>query len=97
MVIRISDHVAQCYSAADGSVIADLLAPRFARDEHVTLCFSGITDVTSSFVNAAIVSFLRTYSADWLKRHISIQNVTIQSADLIRRCLSNGENNLNAA
>lgn len=97
MVIRVLDHVKQCYSAADGSVIAGMLADVLARGERAVLSFNGITDVTSSFVNAAIVSFLQTYPADWLKQHVAIQSVTPQTADLIRRCLSNGEKNQNAA
>lgn len=97
MVIRVIDHVKQCYSSADGSVIADLLADAFARGQLVTLSFDRITDVTSSFVNAAIVAFLGDYPADWLKQHIIIRDVTPHTADLIKRCLANGEKNLDAA
>jgi hypothetical protein len=93
MVIRVLDHVKHCYSSADGAVIAGILREEFARGHRATLSFEGITDVTSSFVNVALVSFITANSADWLKSRVTIQNVTVSTAELIRRCMANGENN----
>lgn len=97
MVIRVQSHVNRCYSAADGAVIEALLRAPFARGEQVTLSFQGITDVTSSFVNSALVCFLRSYPMDWLKAHLRIHDVTPQIGDMVLRCLANGERNLGAS
>lgn len=97
MVLRIIEHVKQCFSADDGAVIAQVLHDAFSRGEKVQLSFAGISDVTSSFVNAAVVSQLSTYPADWVKRHLAIRDVSSPSADVIRRCMANGERNMTAA
>lgn len=90
MVVRALDHVAQCYSAADGAVVAAAIRGALKHESRVTLSFDGVSDVPSSFINAALVTFLDGHSLDWIKRHIAIVNVSGQTADMIRRCLSNG-------
>lgn len=91
MVVRALDHVSQCYSSADGAVIARALRDAFAQNQKVTLSFADVTDVPSSFVNAAIVSLLDDHTMDWLKAHLSIVSATHQTADMIKRCLANGQ------
>lgn len=97
MVVRALDHVAQCYGASDGAVIARVLRQAFLRGHHVTLSFAGVSDVPSSFVNAALVSLLDDHSLEWLKSHLSVVDATKQTADMIRRCLANGVRTLQAA
>lgn len=97
MVIRALDHVARCYSTADGGVIARVLRDAFARQDRVTLSFAGVLDVPSSFVNSALVVLLHDYPPVDLKRRLSIVDATPQIADMIRRCVANGERALLAA
>jgi uncharacterized protein YdaL len=97
MVVNALDLVPHCYSSADGEVIARVLRDAFSKNERVTLSFVGVTDVPSSFVNAALVSLLDTYSFDWLKGHLSLVDATGQIADMVRRCLANGVRQLDAA
>lgn len=97
MVVKALDHVRQCYSRDDGAVIAQVLRAAFARGDHVTFSFADVTDVPSSFVNAAFVSLLDTYTVDWLRRHLTVVDATHQIADIFRRCLMNGARQLQAA
>jgi hypothetical protein len=91
MVIRILNHVPHGYSAHEGNVIANVLQKTLnGSDEPVEVSFKGVSDVPSSFINAALVSLLDTYSFEWVKSHVAFTDVTQQVADMIRRCLING-------
>lgn len=97
MVIRALDHVQRCYSTADGSIIARVLRDAFARADRVTLSFDGVMDVPSSFVNSSLVVLLHDYPPVDLKRRLTIVDATPQIADMVRRCVANGERSLLAA
>lgn len=87
MVIAALDHVPQCYTSADGLVIAGLLR-RCLRSGHVKLSLAGVDDVPSSFVNSAIVSLLNEFSAEDLRRKLSIVDSNRQINEMIRRCMN---------
>ncbi len=97
MVIVTLNHVPQCFSAQDGKVIYDLIRPHFARGKRVTISFSGVTDMPSSFVNSALVPFIKMYGADWVRAHLAIKDVTPLIAGMIKRCFANAERALLAA
>jgi hypothetical protein len=97
MVIAALDYVARCYDSHDGEVIRALLARAFARGEHVTLSFSGVSDIPSSFVNAALVPFVQSRGSDWVKGHLTITGATKQVAAMVRRCFANAERALEPA
>lgn len=97
MVITVLDHIPHCYSTKDGEVIQALLRRAFTFEQRVTLSFSGVSDVPSSFVNAALVPFVQERGSDWLKTHLIITCVNKQIADVIRRCVANAERVLEAA
>lgn len=84
MVIRPLDHTANCYTWDSGAEIARLILSAFARGEVVTVTFAGITDVPSSFVNAAFVSLLDNYSFDFIKSHLKVTNASRQIVDMIK-------------
>ena len=84
MVIRVLDHVARCYTATDGLLIAAVIRPQLASGRSVTLSFDGVTDVPSSFVNGAFVSLLDCIPAIAIRRHLKITDSTRQINDLIR-------------
>ena len=97
MVIVALDHVAHCYSSADGAVIAKLLRRQLDAGRRVTLSFHGVSDVPSSFVNAAIVSLLDRYGADSLRKNLTMVDASAQTAAMIRRCLHGAMEQLQAA
>lgn len=96
MVIRALDHVGRCYSIADGTVIAGVLRSAFVESDRVVLSFAGVSDVPSSFINSALVVLLHDYPPVDLKRRLSIIDATPQIADMVRRCVANGERALAA-
>jgi STAS-like domain of unknown function (DUF4325) len=87
MVIVALDHVPHCYSSDDGTKIANLIRREFDAGRTVTLSFHGVSDVPSSFVNAAIVSLLDRYGAAYLRQNLSMVDASSQTARMIRRCL----------
>lgn len=97
MVITVLDHIPHCYSTKDGEVIQNLLRRAFARQQRVTLSFSGVLDVPSSFINAALIPFVQERGSDWLKANLTITGVNKQITDMIRRCVANAERLLEAA
>jgi hypothetical protein len=80
------DHVKQCFNAEDGAVILRVLEGQLLREPLVTLSFSGVPSVTSSFVNAALVPFLQKHGIQWVREHLRFVEATRQVADMIRRC-----------
>ncbi|WP_295145312.1 STAS-like domain-containing protein [uncultured Reyranella sp.] len=97
MVILILDHVDRAYTAQDGAVIYSALKQAFASAGNVSLSFTGISDIPSSFVNSALVPFVQERGIDWLKARLTVTGATKQVASMIRRCLDNAEHSLEAA
>lgn len=86
MVIVALDHVPHCYTHEDGAVIYGLVASALTREPRVTLSLAGVTDVPSSFVNAALVPLLDRYEFDEIKQRLVITDATRIIADVVRRC-----------
>ena len=85
MVVKVLDHVAQCYTEADGTVIRALLHDALARGGKVVVSFQGVSDVPSSFVNAALISLLDDFSFDYIRKHLAVTDSTRQINDMILR------------
>lgn len=97
MVIIALDHVPHCYSTADGLTIAKLLRVHLDAGHPVALSLTGVSDVPSSFANAAFVSLLNDYRPDWLRAHLSIVDASHQASGVIKRCLQGAIERLQAA
>ncbi|MET4562158.1 hypothetical protein ABIA69_003344 [Lysinibacillus parviboronicapiens] len=74
MVIEIMDHVERCYSNDDGNVIFLLIKEAFDQGEHVTVSFSGVNSITSSFTNSAFIELIKEFDMNYVKRHLSFVN-----------------------
>lgn len=88
MVITALDHVPHCYSREDGAAVFKLLWENLQTCGTVTLSMSGVSDVPSSFVNAALVPLLDTMSFEQFKQKVFIIHANRQINDMIRRCFS---------
>jgi hypothetical protein len=97
MVIIALDHVPHCFSQADGIVISDLLSSHMVAGGSVTLSFTGVEDVTSSFVNSSIVPLVEKHGSAFVKDRLRIICATHQVSDTIRRCVGNAERLLQVA
>jgi hypothetical protein len=91
MVIVVLDRVKRCYTAQDGAVIDRALRDALAVEQQVTLSFQGVSDVPSSFVNAAIVPLVEEHGEEWVKARLTITHATKQVAHMLRRCVSNAK------
>lgn len=90
MVIRILDIVGHCNTSTEGEVVFDVISPLISEGRSLKVSFEGVTNVPSSFVNAAFVKLLKLYSADFVRDRLSFINVNQQIADMISRCMTNG-------
>jgi len=82
--INVLDHVERCYSNGDGKVILDLLKAAFSGGESVTLSFQGVTSVTSSFTNTALIELLKEYNLSYIKKHLRFVNTNKLINDMIK-------------
>jgi hypothetical protein len=97
MVIVALDHVVQCYTAEDGLVIRELLAEGLRTGLKVTLSLAGVGDVTSSFVNSAVVALAPEFPLSFVKSRLAVSHASKQAADMVRRCVDNAEKMSHAA
>ncbi|WP_462387304.1 STAS-like domain-containing protein [Acidovorax sp. Q11] len=84
VVIRIQEHAPQASTYADGQAIFDLLKPRLAQGEEVTLSFNGILAVPSAFINAAIVQLVEHVPLTQVRQQLRIADSTRAINNLIR-------------
>jgi hypothetical protein len=91
MVIVALDHVPHCYSSEDGRVIHDLLDSAIHNHSTVRISFAGVSDVPSSFINAALVPFVLDHGLDWVKEHVFVVSARRQVIDMIKFCFSLAE------
>jgi uncharacterized protein DUF4325 len=85
MVIRALDHVPNCYSWDSGDVISKIIRQAFSRGDNVAISFAGVSDIPTSFANAAFVSLLDTYSYDFIRSHLTLANCSRQIVDMVKR------------
>jgi STAS-like domain of unknown function (DUF4325) len=91
VVVSVLEHVDQCFSHEDGELLRVVLAEKLQNGEGVTLSFTRVTDVPSSFINAALVPFLLEHGPDWVKANLKIIGARKQILDMVRVCFSNAE------
>lgn len=89
MDVRVLDIVRACNTAAEGTDLFEAIWPRLKDDMDVSISFDGVTDVTSSFVNASIVRLVQKRNFEAIEMNLSISDISKQSADMIRRCVKN--------
>lgn len=83
-MIRVLEHVDQCYNGADGQVIHDVVLKALRHDPSVTLSFAGVDSVPSSFVNSALISLLRDLPFSAIKTKLRFADTNSQINQMIR-------------
>jgi hypothetical protein len=86
--LRVTDKVNACDTDTDGDRLRAALIAELDRHQSVEISFSGINSVTSSFVNAAFVELLASFSFETIKSRVRITDSTAQINDLIKRRLN---------
>ena len=85
MVIRVLDIVERCYSDIDGQKIYKIVFDYIKRGEPLTLSFAGVDVVPSSFVNAAFITLLDSFSFTTIKDLLSFSHTTPQINEMIKK------------
>ena len=91
MVIVALDHVPQCFSASDGQTISALIRRELRSGRDVVVSLAGVDDIPSSFANGAFASLLDEFALAQVQSRLRIADASAQAADMIRRCMNNGE------
>lgn len=84
MVIRALDHVAQCYTQADGQKIYETIYPLLQKGDRVELSFDGVETVPSSFINTALIRLLDNVSFEKIKANLKFVDTTKQINEMIK-------------
>lgn len=84
MDLKVNQIVASCYTNDDGAVLYDALASAIDSNRLVTLDFSGVPQVTSSFVNSSLFALFDRYGPDILATKVCIVGVNRQVAGMLR-------------
>ena len=78
-----------CVDPADGGRLGEVVTQTLERGESVLLDFTGVTILTSSFLNAAIGFLFGTFSAEDLARRLQWCGLDSTDESLIRLVQSN--------
>lgn len=92
-LLKIVDHVNQCYSNADGDVIQQILIEGLNNGERVIVSFKDIDSASSSFINSAFIDLLEHYNFEYIKSHLGFADTTRTINDTIKRRFSFEVNN----
>lgn len=83
--IRVLDHVKQCYNGDDGQVIHDLIISELKSNvNEITISFSGVDSVPTSFVNSALIALLSELSFRTIRQHLRFADTNSQINEMIR-------------
>ncbi len=83
-MIRVLDYVDQCYNSADGQIIHDVIASHLKSESTLTVSFAGVDSVPSSFVNTALITLLKLYDFNQIKKLLRFVDTNSQINDMIR-------------
>jgi len=85
VVIRVLDHISQCYSNSDGDIIRGKILENLRSEKPFVVSFENVDSVSSSFINSALIDLLESYSFDVIKQKISFSNSSRSINDLIKK------------
>ena len=83
MVILIQNIVDGCDTNAQGARVRTIIDEHLRDGSSIALDFSGIFNVTSSFVNTAFVDFIDEHGFDQFKKTVSLKNVNRQISSMV--------------
>jgi len=84
MVIKILSLVCSCDSNDQGVCVKAAILDALKQQDTVFLDFSGVTNVTSSFVNSALLDLSPQFDLDTIKSRIQIKRVNRQIGNMIK-------------
>lgn len=84
MVIQVSRIVTSCDTNAQGDKIRAAILSELAKSDIVQLDFTSVTNVTSSFVNSALLELSSDFDLTTIKARVQIKRVNRQIGNMIR-------------
>jgi len=85
MVIYVKKFVTSCDTNSQGDQLRNKIINHLKKNNKVTVNFSGINNVTTSFINSALISLIDDYDLLTIKERVIIKKVNRQVGDLIRK------------
>ena len=73
-----------CVDPDDGFRVCEQARPALERGESVVLDFAGVTDLTGSFLNAAVGCLYGTFSADDLEQRLTCLGLDVTDESVLR-------------
>jgi hypothetical protein len=87
-LLKVLDHVAHCYTNADGDAIRQLVIREIQEGNKVVLSFKGVDSVSSSFLNSALIDLLDRYTFEQVKSMVAFSDTSKAINDAIKRRFS---------
>jgi uncharacterized protein DUF4325 len=97
MVINILSIVSRCDTHADADIVYKALKSALTVHGRVKLSFAGVSSISSSFVNVALVPLLDDMTFSDIQNRVTVANIAPQAADMIKRCFNAALNKNKAA
>ena len=83
--LDVSKHLNSFSSNEDGRKVYDYVFKKLDKGESVTVSFSGINGLTTSFVNSAFIELLESFPVDHIKKNLKFVNTTPQINGIINK------------
>ncbi|MDG1314281.1 MAG: STAS-like domain-containing protein [Flavobacteriaceae bacterium] len=84
MVIYVKDIVLSCDTNSQGDELYAKIQNKLCDRKRVVVDFSGINNVTTSFINSSLVALIESYDLVTIKNRVIIKKVNRQIGNLIR-------------
>tara|TARA_R110002124_G_scaffold285213_1_gene463461 strand:+ start:800 stop:1093 length:294 start_codon:yes stop_codon:yes gene_type:complete len=89
MVINLAKNMKFCASREDALAAHKIIKSALVKHDVVCVSFSGISGISSSFVNGALIPLLEIMPFIELQRRVKITNIAPQGAEIIKLCFAN--------
>ena len=91
--IKISEHVSlnQAATADEGKKIYDLIIKSLNSHEIIELDFTGISVITTAFLNIAIGCLYKDYKSEELNEYIKCRNLPTDKVERIKKVVENAK------
>lgn len=84
MVIKLTDYISNGINNSEGELIFKIIMDKIEKEENLEISFSGMTAVSSSFVNSAFIELLKFYKFEYIKNKIKFKDTLKVHNDLIK-------------
>lgn len=77
-----------CVEAEDGDKVYALIKKALEEEKNVKVSFQNIELLTSAFLNTAIGQLYKDFPEEKIKKHLSIDQLSMQDVALLKRVIS---------